>query len=172
MGITDLKLKKGQNICFLNVRSLYNHFSELELDFSNTKFVALCLSESWLNNRILNDIIQIKGYKIVRLDRNYGKKGGGVMAYIREDLSFEMPDLSWNISNLDIETLTFVVRQNHQRDLYVTVVYLPPKSGIEKALDILSNIGEIISYRNVEWILGGDLNIDITGDITSKKKGC
>lgn len=64
MNLCDLKNKKGQNICFLNVHSLYNNFSEIELDFKLCKFVALCFSETWLNNTFSDDLIKLDGFKL------------------------------------------------------------------------------------------------------------
>lgn len=74
MNIADLKCKKGQNVCFLNIRSLYNHFSEIETDFKDSKFVALCFCETWLNSTIINGLIELSGYKMFRLDRKYQKR--------------------------------------------------------------------------------------------------
>ena len=48
--------------------------------------------------------IQVPGYTFVRNDRSDGKKGGGVMAFVRDEISYRArPDLSSNHESCMIE---------------------------------------------------------------------
>jgi hypothetical protein len=71
----------------LNIRSLRNtaHLTQLKEFLSKTKTEALTLSETWLNTTITNAEIFIEGYTLYRQDR-LNKRGGGVCAYIRNDI--------------------------------------------------------------------------------------
>jgi hypothetical protein len=82
----------------LNIRSLRNtaHLTQLKEFLSKTKTEALTLSETWLNTTITNAEIYIEGYTLYRQDR-LNKRGGGVCAYIRNDIkvsSFMMNQLN------------------------------------------------------------------------------
>lgn len=90
------------------MRSLYNNISEIELDFKDSKFVALCFCETWLNNRIMDGL---SGYKTARVDRSYHKKGGGLIIYVREDLDFESLENNHDTSNENIELMTNVIKE-------------------------------------------------------------
>lgn len=170
MNITNLKNSKGQKIIFLNVRSLYNHISELTLDFSMTNFLAICICETWLNHTMDSRLIAIPGFKVARLDRTHDCRGGGLVIYIRKDLEYEITDAELNVSNLDIESLTVTIKRNFQKDLVISLVYLPPKSNICNAINFLENIDNYISSLNLEWILGGDFNVDLSKKCNTKHK--
>ena len=49
----------------------------------------LCISETWLSDKINNAEIYIDGYGIVGHDRQGGCRGGGVCMYIRNTLPFD-----------------------------------------------------------------------------------
>ena len=49
--------------------------------------VALCLTETHLNENIKDGEIKMQNYTIFRQDRTLGIKKGGVMIYIRKDLA-------------------------------------------------------------------------------------
>ncbi|KAK3566876.1 hypothetical protein QTP86_004772 [Hemibagrus guttatus] len=80
------------SIHLANLRSLPNKMDELLLlsrtnkDFSNS--AALCFTESWLNNTIPNNALNLPGFQLLRADRvveSAGKlRGGGTCFYINE----------------------------------------------------------------------------------------
>lgn len=170
MNITKLKESKGQIMIFLNVRSLYNHFTEIEAEFAKCNFLALCFNESWLNKSIPNEIIEIEGFNIVRLDRGYNKRGGGLITYVRSDFEVVNMETIPNISDVNIELLNIMIKRNHQRPLCISSIYLPPNSDIDVAVEKLSLVGDALSLMQVEWILGDDLNIDLNHVKSNKQK--
>lgn len=95
MNLDKLKITKGQNIIFLNVRSLYAHITESQTEFSGSSFMCSCFCETWLTAATDEQLLSIDGYKIVRLDRNTEKKGGGLVIYTRNDLSCEIVKYSF-----------------------------------------------------------------------------
>lgn len=156
----ELKLEKGQKLVFLNVRSLYTHLNELQVEFNDTAFCMLGFTESWLNENIPNSLIPIKGYSVVRLDRQVNKRGGGVIIYIRNDLSWSYIDKLSLVSDSDIEALTIIIKRKYQKKLCVTLVYLPPAGNVSSGIKRLSEIGEIVDKTGATWIIGGDVNIN------------
>lgn len=161
MSVCELKSVKGQKILFLNTRSLFNHLSELQTEFNRTNFVALGFCETWLNLNVPTGLIGIEGYRLARLDRALNKHGGGVAIYIRDDLNWDpIPD-QYSVSNTDIELLTVKISRPFQSTLFVSTVYLPPKSNLAKAIDALDRLANYLPRNNCTWVMGGDFNINL-----------
>lgn len=78
---------------------------------------------------------------------------------------------SLNISNDDIEMLTIVINRKYQKRLCISIIYLPPKSNDREAIHYITRTAEIIEEKNYEWIIGGDLNINLNSEncILNKK---
>lgn len=112
MNLDNLKSLKGQNIMFLNIRSLYPHISELQAELSCSSLLCLCLCEMWLTPRIDSRLVCINGYNMCRVDRKIKKRGGGLVIYIRTDLDYEIIDL---ISNENIEMVTVLIKRKLQK---------------------------------------------------------
>ena len=113
---------------------------------------VVAFTETWLNNSINDEEIEIDGYKIVRRDRLSGS-GGGVCFYIRNDISFNIIDV---LSAGDSESLWINLLLPRSKPIIVGVIYRPPKSNrfIEKLSDILDTL-----KKDDEIILLGDINI-------------
>lgn len=160
-NLDNLKHEKGQKYVFLNIRSLFCHFSEIELDLKDSDFMVFAVMESWLTGNTPSNLINIEGYRIARLDRGYGKKGGGVLMYIREDLEWDLMDDVCNISNKNIEMLNVIIKRKFSHPVCVSVVYIPPSSNVTEAISHLDLTADIVCKGNNDWILGGDFNIDL-----------
>lgn len=61
--LDQLKEAKGQKFLFLNIRSVFNHISEIQADFNGTNFTAIGLVRTWLTANLLSSMIAIDGYK-------------------------------------------------------------------------------------------------------------
>ena len=46
------------------------------------------ITESWLNDQIPDDILNIEGYQTIRNDRNH-KRGGGVCIYMKQNVPYK-----------------------------------------------------------------------------------
>ena len=76
----------------LNVRSLLHKLSEINRFASTYRPAIISISETWLDDTVTDNEIQIEGYNVIRKDRD--RQGGGVCTYIRQDLAFsERQDL-------------------------------------------------------------------------------
>ena len=79
------------------------------------------MSETWLNPSFPPNLLQIDGYQLKRLDRSWHaenqtqlKKGGGVAAYIKDDLLCSEDTFSrYNTSSNVIECLWLEIKMEH-----------------------------------------------------------
>jgi len=62
-----------------NVRSIAPKLDEFQCVLKHNDVSIACLTESWLNDSILTNVIDIPGYVSYRRDRNDGRCGGGVV---------------------------------------------------------------------------------------------
>jgi len=91
------------------------------------KIDICCVTETWLNNDIPTEAVDIDGFVFHRHDRSDGRQGGGVAAYVRDDLScVHLADLE----SPSTETLWLLFRgQRMPRSmshLLIGVIYHPP----------------------------------------------
>lgn len=101
-------------------------------------------------------MIALDGYKIVRLDRQAPKRGGGVMLYIRDECRWELlPNLSL-ISTKDIEVLSIILKRNFMKNQCLSVVYVPPCGDKNVALEKLDEIADLVFSLGYHWALAGD----------------
>ena len=77
-------MKSNLTIAHLNVRSLYPKVDMMNDLLSRNDIDIMCITESWLNEKLSNTNISIPGYQIFRRDRD--SKGGGVLLYVRDNL--------------------------------------------------------------------------------------
>ena len=72
---------KGIKLVHMNVRSLFPKVDQLRAILFQNKIDILTLSETWLNSKYDDHMIQIQDYTHYRLDRSNGKDtkktGGG-----------------------------------------------------------------------------------------------
>lgn len=159
--------QNGLRICHLNIRSLSNtKFEEIRSSLiSGAKRCVdvLILTETWLNSNIQDSEIYISGYNIERRDR-IGKKGGGVMMYIADDITYNR-DLS--IESRDLELLC--IRVNPYKSncpLFLVGLYRPDSSSD----NTLEQRFEDLYLANKEVIIMGDLNINLLNNNNAKHK--
>ena len=133
----------------------------------------LLCTETWLNDKYPDGILQIPGMVLYRNDRcnadvklitegTIPKRGGGVAIYVKTKwapfISIYTPG---TIITGDHETLSLRVDKNGFRKLFICVTYKPPKGKIKTCLDffqVLFNEREI--NKRERWILG-DFNINL-----------
>ena len=84
-------------IAQLNINSLLNKFDSLERMLRNNLKMILKIDSSFSTVQF-----QIKDYTNYRLDRN--AKGGGIILYIREDISSTLLNSDMPVENFYIET--------------------------------------------------------------------
>lgn len=78
------------SICHVNVRSLCPSNRAKRIDILHSELIIrdkhdiICVSETWLDDTISNESVDIPNYQCFRNDRN--KEGGGVAIYVNDYL--------------------------------------------------------------------------------------
>ena len=80
MEIYNQKQKKGVKIEHLNIRSLLKKIDENKILIHQNSFDILAISETWLLDKIPNELVNIPCFNVYRKDRL--SHGGGVLIYI------------------------------------------------------------------------------------------
>ena len=114
----------------VNMRSMLSKLDELYAVINDNNVDVVCITESWIKPSVPDDILQISGYTCYRRDRQDGRRGGGVVCYVREGLFCTHLD---SFMSPEVESLWFLYRGNRMpRDLshvVIGVVYHPPNSS-------------------------------------------
>ena len=107
---------KGLNLAHINTRSLLSKKDSLQVYLDNSNLSALCISETWLNKYIPDNLTYFRGYNIIRNDRKSteykwsSERGGGVAMLIRKDLPVDCITMAdANVSSKDAELLWIVI---------------------------------------------------------------
>ena len=115
----------------------------------------ICITETWLDEAILNSELNLQNFNIVRRDRN--RQGGGVLIYVHNKYSHS---LVFSGSD-DLELIVLTVNIASVK-VTLGLFYRPPSSS-HFIFDTLLTV--LCSYINVSllanFILIGDFNVDI-----------
>lgn len=133
----------------------------------NSKFYALCITETWLKPTTKSGIVSIPGFSLKRLDRPGKKRGGGVACFINNNLDWNnCPNLP-DVTNENIEMTSVVINRNYQKPLVITTVYIPPKANLTLAINQLESVAHNLPMPSA-WVLCGDFNADLSRNDSNK----
>ena len=127
----------------------------------------ICFSESWLTPRVGAPVITYAGYKYIRHDRVDGRKGGGLIIYIKESL-FPYAEEIHDVTYMDAisEEIWITLSNPGWKKAIVGLVYRPPSGKhdlfcqrIEATLDKLNTD---LNAVNRDLVILGDFNIDFS----------
>lgn len=153
--------EKGLRIGHWNI----NHITSTKFDqiklfltgkFGKPQVDVLFLNETFLKNDIPDSLYAVPGFTIYRRDR-LSKCGGGVLAFVNEELSVKRRT---DLENCDLEIIwleVFPFKSN--RSLLMAGIYRPPSYSKADDIALETNI-ERVYLLNQETILLGDFNID------------
>ena len=121
---------------------------------SNHVFDILAINESKIDPSIPDSEINIPSYKSIRKDRN--RNGGGVVIYVREQISFR--DRNDLVSD-SLEMICIEIERPHSKPFLLSAWYRPPNSELN-----IINEYELFLFKcdseSKEMIIMGDLNCD------------
>lgn len=151
---TDLHLsKKGLHIAHVNVNSLVNKVNEVFNIVQKNNLHVLAITETHLDQTITNGQLELKGYNILRRDRN--RRGGGLAIYLQEHLLFKVRD---DLCVDGIEILWIQIHLPFQQPTLIGCVYRPPNSNISYLNKICESMDLAMNERRDLFVLG-DFNI-------------
>ena len=154
------KLKNTFSVCHWNLNSLSAHnfskLTQLKAYISVYKYDFICLSETYLDTKIPDNLIDIEGYKLIRADHPNNVKRGGVCIYYKESLpvrTIELPYLK--------EALLLEMNYNNKKVL-VSVIYRSPSQNNDEFDAFLFNfqklLNDIDNRKPSLSIVTGDFN--------------
>lgn len=150
---------------YTNLRSIMNKskLDEIRYVLQNKGVDILGITETWLHEGIGDAEIAISGYKIFRKDRVKGAKvrGGGVMLYIKEDLTVLETTDSQDKSNESV-WVRLMCSKNKSKEIEVGVCYRSPSASAEEKSSLWDSIKR---HSRVNTVVIGDFNY---GDIDWK----
>ena len=146
--------KRGLHLLHLNINSLLPKIDELRYIAKNSNATVIGVSESKLDNSVLNEEVNIEGYKILRSDRN--RHGGGVACYIKNDITFTERE---NFST-DLENIFFDILLPKSKPILVGIIYRPPDQQMFLA-KLTSAFFNTSKFDSQEVYILGDININL-----------
>ena len=148
---------------FCNIRSLFPKIDYVKSHLiSHDEIGLLFFTETWLSNRILDSMISVDGYSILRSDRQYSK-GGGVALFHKQSLAINLVSLrnqsrfSSNINNFEFICVDMLHESSLVRFL---CIYLPPK--FSACVDTVNTVCSVISeFSSISFpcYVFGDFNL-------------
>ena len=155
MSGDDWKLfkKRGLHLLHVNINSLLPKIDEIRYIAKMSNAAVIGLTESKLDDSVLDSEINIDGYEVLRCDRN--RNGGGVACFVREDIGFNVK----NCLSKDIEYIFFDVLLPKTKPFSVGIFYRPPSKA--NFLELLTDDFVNLSPESNELYILGDFNINL-----------
>ena len=158
----DLRLdEKGIRIGHWNVNHLtLDKFDQIKVfllgKLGKPQLDVLLLNETFLKPNVQDTLFEVPGHSIYRRD-TVNKSGGGVMAYINDNLNvIRRTDLE----NHEVEVIWLEVCPfKSKRSLLIASIYRPPSYTKADYLSLEANLERVYLLNN-ETIFLGDVNID------------
>ena len=155
----------GHRILFVNATSLAkpDALSHLQVDLLSYDVEIGLVAETWMKkSKHLDSMFSIDGYCLLRQDRP-NRKGGGVLAYVKNDLLAERLSFLRSCSNAKYEVLWFKCKHPKLAFMfYYCVIYHPPKPiyDSKELIDDLMNDIDDLAIADPDAIISiiGDLN--------------
>ena len=117
----------GIRVLFTNAQSIVNKIEELRAVVAMEEPDVVAVTETWTNENIGEEYLQIKGYEIItRKDRNDTDRGrgGGVIVYVHKNLN------AWCIDNeTTFNQCTSIGVKCKSEKLAIHLVYRSPNSS-------------------------------------------
>ncbi len=144
-----------------NVRSLRYKIDELTAVLENNNIDVGCITESWLDDNIPTEAVDVNNYTCFRHDRSDGRRAGGIVCYVRSHWpchrlqSLETPDL---------ESVWLCLRRpimpRQISHIAIGAIYHPPGAPNGPMLNhIIDAVDKIISqHPHAGIIILGDFN--------------
>ena len=130
--LLDNKNTTSVSIFHLNIRSINKNFDNFKLFLSslNYCFSIICFSETWFNDRnVDNSNYKLPNYSSIHKIRTHSR-GRGVSIYIHKDFEFKIRnDLSINCK--DVESLGVELLHDKKKSTLFNVLYRQPNGQIE-----------------------------------------
>ena len=144
---------RGLHFIHLNINSLLPKIDELRNIAKLSNAAVIGISESKLDDSVLSFEIHIDNYNTLRCDWN--RHGGGVVCYIRNDLSYDVK----SFFPPEIENSFFEILLPNTKPIIVGIIYRPPSQS--EFLEIINTHFSKLDTNNNEIYILGNFNINL-----------
>lgn len=139
------------------MRSILNKLNEFRVMISKHEYDFIALTETWLNSDHTDQLVDLPGYKLLRMDRVSGKRGGGVLLYVRELWKPNVIKVEDNKTN---EIIWGHFKLNRLTTIVVGCAYRTPNAKEHEDNALFDNIRRVcLSHSKSKIILLGDFNM-------------
>lgn len=132
------------------------NIDELRLIFNHNCPFIIVITETWLNNTIADDEINISGYTVLRRDRQ-GRRGGGCALYIADGFRFKSRK---DLEEQDFEAV-WIEGKICNINYVIGCVYRAPDSSASHFFDYVDDVLRDETRSGKEVIITGDLNCNL-----------
>ena len=153
-------VKKGLHFIHVNINSLLPKIDELRSIAKKSNAAVIGITESKLDESVLNSEIHIDNYSLIRCDRN--RHGGGVACYVRDDISYNQK----TIFNNGVESIFVDIHLPKTKPFTVGIFYRPPDKS--KFIETITEDFCNLNTENNDLFILGDMNINLN----EKKSTC
>ena len=123
----DSKLK----ILQININGISNKIKELELLIHDTKADIITIQETKLTSN--SKTPKINNYTEIRKERTYNK-GGGLLTYIKNNITFTNDKIPQNINQKLIEIQLVTIHLTPTKKFEIANIYIPPSNTTNQNL--------------------------------------
>ena len=130
-------IPKLPSFYLINARSLLPKMDELSLLLNMHPLEVVAITESWLTNEIIDELVLINGYNTFRKDRMHGR-GGGVCAFVSADIPCKRRQ---DLEDPSFECMWVWLRPvrlpRKISGLICAILYNPPDTPLSKQKDLV-----------------------------------
>jgi hypothetical protein len=159
--LDDISRIPGTRILYLNIRHLNNKVKHLETFLTEVGGPAICcIAESWLQDDMDSRLLNIKGHKMFRFDRNKANRTKGIVVYIHNSIHHTQPKC---FKELDF-TLTYLTVTAQRKSYRLAFVYRPESGAtMIRQMRFINKLSQHLTslQSNDPLILIGDVNMDL-----------
>ena len=149
------------SVMLVNARSLFKKSNELEVVAKMQEIDIVCITETWLKDKIPDEAIDCLGMNLCRLDRTSGA-GGGVAVFINNMIPFKVRE---DLISKSFECIWITIRPTwlprEISRICISCVYLPPcETDVEGFYEYFYNCYDKLCMEspNSAFIVAGDFN--------------
>ena len=132
----------------INAQSLITKLDEIKLLIENEDLDILCISETWLQPNILDDLISIKNYNVFSNDNPFNSRGSGACIYVKNIFTckkYENIEITNGEPWKGLEDVWVRIQASKFKSIIVGAVYKHPNTNpdsiahLERKLQTYSN---------------------------------
>lgn len=157
--------EKNLSIFYQNVNGLRTKCLELSNNILINDFDIIVITESWLQDDILDRELCDNRYVVFRVDRNLsatGKcMGGGIVIFVRTEMDAYL-NSDW--SSLSVESQCITISAcviGSTVDLHIITSYIPPDENLSYRVDCFRRhtVQFMNKYNHDNFLILGDFNL-------------